>query len=412
MGIPGRFAYVLLMLLAIVPSTGVVVVANPHATPPASSNVPQATPGAALSPEQLLQYRPNEIGTVPILMYHNIMEDPEGGVTDENAHLYRTSKELRNDLLWLYDRDFYLIGMLDFINGTIAIPAGKHPVVLTFDDSSSMHFSIQVGDDGKPIRDQNGEVIPTPDCAVGIIEQFAKDHPDFGKTAHFAMIPVFKFSWPEYQQDEWVAEKMQWLMDHGYEIGNHTSDHVDLAAAEPKDFARIIAEPVIWSSELVDPKQPGYAMNVLTLPFGAYPEDGWTDAKLDYLRNGFEWEGHQIKIDAVLLVCCGPSPSRFSLDYSHFWIPRIRGDDPDFEALGAQIDRGDFVLYTSDGDPATIAVPWPLPSVQWGSVDFESIRAAGVEIIRYDPDTGRVLPSRERRGQRGYTVHGRYRIRA
>ncbi|MCA9835214.1 MAG: hypothetical protein KC435_14765 [Thermomicrobiales bacterium] len=400
-----KFVQIIMVLLVMMPPTGGWLAQTTSAMPTAvaASLVPDHDSGPTLTPEELLEYKPNEIGVVPVFMYHNIAEDPPD-LTQENEHLYRTADELYADLQWLYDRNFYLIGMEDFVNGTIDIPAGKHPAILTFDDSSSMHLSFQVDDNGVPLKDENGEYMPTPDCAVGIIEAFAKDHPDFGKTAHFAVIPLFKFSWPEYAQDDLIGAKLQWLLDHGYEIGNHTSDHADLAEATVDDFARSIAEPVIWAATMVDPNSDGFAMNILTLPFGAYPEGGWDDEKLDYLKNGYTWEGTEIKIDAALLVCCGASPSRWNGEWAPLWIPRIRGDDPDIASFGDYIDNGWITLYTSDGDPDTIAIPWPLPSEQVGEVDFDGIKEAGLKIVRYDPDSGRIYPPREKHRLRGYTT--------
>ncbi len=394
-----RCLQILLALLLLIPAVAVwpasAYMTTPVATPGGSTPV---TDAPELTPDTLLQYAPNELGVIPVFMYHNIVDDPT-----LEGHLYRTYDELYNDMQWLYDRDFYLIGMQDLVSGIIDIPIGKHPVVLTFDDSSSMHLSFQIGDDGQPLKDENGEYIPTPNCAVGIIEQFAKDHPDFGKTAHFAVIPAFKFSWPEYEQDDLAQAKLQWLLDHGYEIGNHTGDHADLAQATLEDFARSIAEPVIWTQGRVDPNSPGYAMDILTLPYGAYPEGGWDGDKLEYLKNGSVWDGVEIHISAALLVCCGPSPNRFSNDWARFWIPRIRGDDPDYAKFDAQINGGEFVLYTSDGNPTTFTVPWPLPQQQWGEVDWDAVKASGLKVVRYEPDTGRILPERQRKRANGYT---------
>lgn len=368
-----------------------------------SSDVPLATPEAVgpeprdLTPEELLEYRPNELGGIPIFMYHNIVSDPT-----LEGHLYRTSEEFYNDLQWLYDNNFYLVGMNAVVRGYIDVPAGKHPVVLTFDDSSVMHLGFEIGPDGQPLRDESGDYIISPGSAVGIIERFAAEHPDFGKTAHFSTIPQFRFSWPEFEQDEWYEVKVQWLLENGYEIGNHTSDHNDLTQMSNEDFARNIAEPYIWISDIVDPDDPGFAMGVLTLPFGAYPEGGWTDLKFEYLANGYVWDGHEIKVEGVLLVCCGPHPSPFNSDYSRLWIARIRGDDPDFARLQEEIEKGWITLYTSDGNPDTVTVPWPLPQHQWGKLNEEAVTSRGLTLVKYHPETGRIYAAIGPRNKEAY----------
>lgn len=350
-----------------------------------------------LTPQQLVEVQPNELGGIPIFMYHNIVTDPS-----LEGHLYRTVDEFYADLQWLYDRDFYLVGMNDVVRGQLDVPAGKHPVVLTFDDSSSMHLSWQMGPDGKPITDANGEFVPTPNSAVGIIERFADEHPDFGRTAFFAVIPTFKFSWPEFKQDEWYNSKLEWLLAHGYEIGNHTSDHQDLSTMYPEDFARNIAEPIIWTSGVVDPNDPNYAMSVLTLPFGAYPESGWQGDQYWYLRDGFVYDGQEVYVEGVLLVCCGAVPSVFNTDYDKLWIPRIRGDDPDFEKLGNEIDAGWVDLYTSDGNPNTVTVPWPLPKHLWGKLNMDAVTGRGLTLVKYNPETGKIYTVRESNDNHGY----------
>jgi len=53
-------------------------------------------------------------------------------------------------------------------------------VVLTFDDSSPGQFRYLA---------QNGSTSVDPDCAVGILEAFARRHPDFGLAATFFVLP-------------------------------------------------------------------------------------------------------------------------------------------------------------------------------------------------------------------------------
>lgn len=360
-----------------------------------------------LTSEELLEYKPNELGGIPIFMYHNIVTDPS-----LEGHLYRTADEFYNDLQWLYDNNFYLVGMNSVVRGQFNVPAGKHAVVLTFDDSSSMHLSFEMGPDGQPLRDENGDFVISPNSAVGIIERFAAEHPDFGKAAHFSTIPVFKFSWPEYEQDEWYETKVQWLLENNYEIGNHTSDHTDMTLMDSETFARNIAEPYIWISEMVDKNDPNFAMGVLTLPYGAYEEGGWTGDKFEYLANGFTWEGQEIPVEGVMLVCCGANQSPFHDDYRRLWIARIRGDDPDYQRLKEEIENGWVILYTSDGNPDTVTVPWPLPESQWGKLNEDAITNRGLTLVKYHPETGRMYAAIGPRDQHAYNCVERARVSA
>lgn len=386
---------------------------SPIAT--AVSNTPEvdASPAADafkpvnLTKSELLEYKPNELGTIPIFMYHNIVTDPT-----LEGHLYRTVDEFWGDLQWMYDNNFYLVGMNSVVRGNFEVPAGKHPVVLTFDDSSSMHFSFELGPDGQPLLDENGDYIITPNSAVGIIEKFAAEHPDFGKTAHFSTIPVFKFSWPEYEQDEWYEVKVKWLVDNGYEIGNHTSDHVDLTGVDAENFARNIAEPYILISQIVDPSNPNFAMSVLTLPYGAYEEGGWSGEKYQYLSTGFRWDGVDIQVEGVLLVCCGAQPGPFNVDYNRLWIARIRGEGEDIDRLDNEIKQGWTILYTSDGNPDTVTVPWPLPRDQWGKLNEEAVTSRGLTLVKYNPDNGKIFAAEAPRERQAYNHRERARVTA
>lgn len=369
------------------PPAGTPQVATPSLATPVGTPLP-GTPEAPriLTAEELVKIQPNELGGIPVFMYHNIVTDPT-----LEGHLYRTADELYADMQWLYDNNFYMVGMNDVVRGQFDVPAGKHPVVFTFDDSSSMHISFEMGPDGQPLRGEDGDYVISPNTAVGVIERFADEHPDFGKAAHFATIPVFKFSWPEYEQDEWYEEKIIWLLANGYEIGNHSEDHVELPATTDEDFARNIGNPYNLVADIVDENDPNFAMGIITLPYGAYPEEGWTGTKLEYLTNGFTWDGREVKVEAAMLVCCGLTASPFTTDYHRLWIPRIRGDDPDYDRLKEEIANDWVVLYTSDGNPDTVTIPWPLPQLQWGKLDEEAITSRGLTLVKYHPGTGRTF---------------------
>ncbi|MER3486326.1 MAG: hypothetical protein C4345_10480, partial [Chloroflexota bacterium] len=140
--------------------------------PPAPATTADA--GATLTPEQLRQLRPNELGFIPVLEYHNFVEDPK-----DEAQFARPLDDFRADLRWLYEHDFYVIPLRDLILNRIAAPAGKRPVVLTFDDSYASQFRVLVNADGTWTID--------PDSAVGIMEEFFAAHPDFGRGGFFAV---------------------------------------------------------------------------------------------------------------------------------------------------------------------------------------------------------------------------------
>ncbi len=101
---------------------------------------------------------------------------------EEGDVLFRTEEELRGDLQWLYDNNFYVVTMQEYIENRMTAPAGKHPVVLTFDDSRPNQFYYDIADDGSVTID--------PHSVMAILEDFFATHPDFGHTALFAILPI------------------------------------------------------------------------------------------------------------------------------------------------------------------------------------------------------------------------------
>lgn len=335
-----------------------------------------------LTAEQYLQYQPHELGRVPVFMYHNIV--PEDFPTDPamEPFMYRTYDQFWNDMLWLYEHDFYLVGMNDLISGNMDVPLGKHPVVFTFDDGSWRHFSF--------LEDENGELVIDPNCAVGLMEQFHNEYPDFGRGAHFGLVPAHKFSWPEHEQDEYFDQKVRWLMENDYEIGNHTLSHPNLAAIDDDEFAWTVSGPIIWADDVIGETHPTNATRVLTLPFGMYPEDG-DIAKNQMIEEGMTWDDEFVQLTGVLFINGGSSQSPWSREWNPLAIPRIPVQDDVLEIVKEVHYAGENPYYTSDGNIDTVTVPWPLPKPKWGKLDAEKVSTAGKTLVKYNPSNGRLI---------------------
>jgi peptidoglycan/xylan/chitin deacetylase (PgdA/CDA1 family) len=331
-------------------------------------------PAVATTPEDFLLYRPNELGVVPILEYHVITTNP-----DEEAQFVRTADDMRADLQWLYDNNFHTVPLRDVVNNTIAIPAGKHPVALTFDDGSSTQFSF--------VENEHGELVPHPDCAVGILEAFFAAHPDFGRGGHFGLLINNQFAWPDESQMPYFEQKVAWLVEHGYEIGNHTMHHTNLTDIPNREFKSTIAEPMLWANEVVGDR-PENASTILTLPYGTLPDPELHPDQDKAIRRGFNYQGHRIHLSAALLVGADPTVSPASTQWDPYRIPRIQAFDESIDYWFGQFASGGQVLYTSDGDPHTIAVPNPLPPSLQGHLDEEALVAAGKQVLQYDAVSG------------------------
>ncbi len=325
-------------------------VATPVATPTATSV-------ATLTPEELAKYKPNELGWVMVMMYHTI--DYTGG--DYST----TPEEFRSDLQWLYDHDFYVIPIHDYITNNIKAPAGKRPIVLTFDDGSISQFRYIVDASGKKTID--------PNCTVAILEDFFGKHPDFGRGGLFSILPLAPFAWPDGEdQVPYEKEKVQFLLDHGYEIGNHTVNHIYMNEHTTTEIEKELADAV----DMMRSFDPRSQEEVIAVPFGTYPAHGDTTA-----FEGFDLNGKHYAFKAALNVGANPGYSPVDSDYEPYWIPRIRGSRDQVNQWFSFVEDNPGIMYVSDGNPDTITIPNDLVPSLSGKLDQSKLD--GKTLIRY-----------------------------
>lgn len=329
-------------------------------TPPATPHVrstPTTTSLPTLTAAQLAATKPNELGEIMVLMYHSI--DHSGG--DYST----TPDEFRGDLQWLYSHDFYVIPIHDYVTNTIKAPAGKRPVILTFDDGSVSQFRYVV--------DASGTKTIDPNCAIGILEDFFTKHPDFGRGGLFSILPLAPFAWPNApEQQKYEKEKVQWLLDHGYEIGDHTVNHVDLRTISNDEIKRELA----GAADMMRDFSPKAQMEIIAVPFGEYPQHGDTT-----LFKGFDLKGKHYGFLGALMVGANPSPSPVDKDFDPYWIPRIRGSRDQIDKWFAFVEQNPGIMYVSDGNPDTITVPNDLAPSLVGKLDQTKLN--GKTLIRY-----------------------------
>lgn len=263
----------------------------------------------------------NELGVVPVLMYHQLSPAP-------SSEYDQTPDEFRAELERLYRTGYRPVTAKSYVSGKIDLPAGTHPVVLTFDDStlSQLHFT----EDGRP----------APDSAIGILEEFGARNPGFAPTATC------------YVNNEPFGNDpraLPWLAAHGYEIGAHTATHANLASLDGTEVQRELAENV----RAIESAAPGTAVRTMALPLGISPAD-------QALATAGSWEGTPYRFDAVMLVGAAPAPSPYG-DIDPAAIPRIRSGDGEVPFDSAywlnRLDENPAQLYTSDGVVEKISFP-------------------------------------------------------
>jgi len=291
---------------------------------PAAAAAPAAitaSPSATASPRgpdiDPASVHANELGMVPVLMIHQIVPLPRR-VYD------RSPEQFRALLQRLYSEDYRPITAADYVSGHIDIPAGKHPVVITLDDAYTNQ--AQIGADGSP----------RADTALGIMEAFGREHPDFHPTATF-----YINTYPPPFIDDKV---LPWLAAHGYEIGAHTISHANLHKLSDAEVQHEIGGNIAE----IDKAVPGYRVTTMATPFGADP------VNLALNHDGV-WEGAPYHLIGVMEVDPEPAPSPFAVAFRPYRVPRAGFEDAAIPL--DELAKHPELRYTSGGDPNRISFP-------------------------------------------------------
>lgn len=187
--------------------------------------------------------------------------------------------ELKNDLQAYYDAGYSLISLDDLLNGSIRVPEGRRPLILTIDDA---YFANQFA------LDEQGDV--SRYSAVGTIYQFSQDHPDFGfELGMFANFGdkyygnLFTGTW-WYVAEGWeqaLAQTIVWGIEHHVYPYNHTYQHPHLnQLADAQIQPQLAKNDAALRDYLAMAGHPEYAAlisNYVALPYGIAPatDKGW-----------------------------------------------------------------------------------------------------------------------------------------
>ena len=300
-----------------------------------NSQVAQASDTKGIDVIDYTKVKPNESGQIMVVMFHNFVESyPKG-----NNEYTTTFDEFEKLLPELYEKKYRLISLTDMLNNNIDVPAGCIPIVFTFDDGTSGQFNM-IEKDGKPVVN--------PRSAVGIMEEFYKKHPDFGlKGTFYVNLGVNTF-----QGSGNMTDRLNYLIEKGFEIGNHTKTHVSLP--QVKTVQKMLEE-VGGNQVLMNEIVPGYSFNSFSLPFGNASKD-----LKEYVIKG-NYQGVDYKHSAIVLVGANPAPSPVSPKFDPLALPRVRSTgqkkvECDLAWWLNALDKGSS-QYVSDGNPGTVTVP-------------------------------------------------------
>lgn len=283
----------------------------------------------------------NELGRVPIMMYHGIHNvEPKytGGNVDKDGY-QRTASAFRNDLEFYYSNGYRMVRLIDYVNGIIDVPLGKSPIVLTFDDGLSNNIKVLGLDD-------DGEIIIDPNSAIGILEEFKSKYPDFNVTATFFVNGSL------FNQEEYNEKILNWLVNHGYDVGNHSYNHADFSKIDnDKSIYEIGSIYKLLDSILGDKYVP-----IVALPFGSPYKK--SHSNFPFIMNG-SYEGFDYNTVSALRVGWEADYSPFSNDFDKGFLKRIRaydnnGVDFDIEMNFKLLESN---RYISDGNKDLIVFP-------------------------------------------------------
>ena len=324
---------------------------------------PSPTPRPAPKPPAIdyAALKPNELGRIPIVMYHHIGKDPK------DTKLSRTVASFNRDLDLMYKHGWYPVNLSALLDDKIEVPAGKKPIVLTFDDAWVSQFKL---------IDKGANLQVDPNCAVGLIEAFCKSHSDWKPRATFFCLPPSSFKKDTFDQPGLGGQKLKYLADNGFEIGNHSTVHGSFAKY---DAARVQKELGGAHAALAG-LEPGVKIRTVALPFGVYPRN---KAIWPYLLKG-TYNGTSYRYDAALLAAWQPNPSPSSKDYKPIQLQRISPEDI-VNGLANWLKRLDrvspYAAYVSDGDPNCIS----FPVEEKGKLNAAKVKAEGKLVNAYDP---------------------------
>ena len=261
---------------------------------------------------------PNELGVVPVLMYHQLLADG-GGDYD------LTPDEFRAELERLHEAGYRPVTASALATGKIDLPRGATPVVLTFDDSTTSQAALL----------PNGRI--DPESAVGIMLEFARDHADFRPAG------TFYVNRAPFGADPRAGELVQRLLALGFELGNHTLDHAPPRRADRRGRAaadRAREPPDSGAGARRRDRDDRASLRPAARPARARPQAAPGTARA-------------IDFAGAFLAGAEPSPSPVSRSFEPGEIPRIRTDPADLlngsSDWLARLEASPALRYVSDG---------------------------------------------------------------
>lgn len=278
------------------------------------------TPMIYSEPVQLTATVWEELPHAPVLMYHRFNTQPGG-----RSYRYTTSlADFEQHLHALYDAGFSLVSLSDWLRGNIHLQEGRRPLIITIDD---LFFADQIFLDGQ------GD--PVPYSGIGLLWQFAQDHPDF----NFEVALFYNMGDKGYAnhyhngtfsvREGWRearAEVIVWSIENSAMPMNHFYEHPYLNTLSPPEIHWQMVENdkalrealALVGREDLRKNLP----NILALPYVVWPA---TEEGKQVLFNYVNPEGAPV---AAIVLGNNAGGTRyiqapFSHEFNRWQVPRI-----------------------------------------------------------------------------------------
>jgi len=310
-------------------------------TDSAAGGAQAAQPGNTLPPGPVTDLPPNELGRIMVLEYHRL-GSPEG-------EFVRTLENFRKDLRALHDAGYRPVTMRQVLEGNIDIPRGTTPVVFTIDDASRGQFYYTA----------DGEI--DPNTMMGSWTSFKEQNPSWGPGGiTWCILPAAQHpsnffgetedrETPRAQREAAIRKKMEFIVQNGHEVCNHTLYHARLDRAssdqQAMDFIGI-GEDSIRAYLPAD-----YDIVTFALPLGMWPRTRSIAWEGTY-RDGKRYENK-----VVLEVSGGPNVSPFDTRWDPHSVDRFIVAPGALERQLRHWEQNPAQRYVSDGDPRTVSYP-------------------------------------------------------
>lgn len=220
-----------------------------------------------------------DVTTVPHVFFHSLIMDNSkafDGDADQNGYnqVMTTKSEFLKILEQMYERGYVLVrlhdlaqevtdesGTVKFTAGSIMLPPGKKPFVMSQDDVCYYEYMegdgfasrLVIGEDGKPTCEMvmdDGTVSTGSYDLIPLLEDFIAEHPDFSYKGARAVIAFTGYQGvmgyrtdteyegknPNIEEDrQKVRELAQCLRDNGWELASHSWGHINMSSRSLED---------------------------------------------------------------------------------------------------------------------------------------------------------------------------------